>query len=248
MASTVLERANVLSRLSAALGAMQPLIRDAVLIGSAVYAPDLARDWDVVVTSTAAADAHVRGRLAEALGAAAENLDIIVRHPGEPIGDLAPAIVAGRVLFGTGETMREAALCLSQRGDRAIASFDEAMSQLTAARSYLRLAARSRTGLLRDTHLKTAFDSLFHAARIAALTYMGSERTQWGGVDKRLPPPFGPQFHAIVSTLHVLYAYEGRFPQGQKEAAREFRRWETDVQGFVDGLRDLSAGEAADQR
>ena len=122
-----------------------------------------------------------------------------------------------------------------------MASFEEAEGRLTAAREYLALAGRSGAGVLVDTHLKTAFDALFHAARVAALTFMGSDRTGWGGVEKRLPPPWDTWFHVMASTLHVLCAYEGRVPRGMGASRAEYRRWTATGEQFVSAMRDLSA-------
>ena len=236
MPDAAVEHERVLSRLSAVLAATDG-IRDAVLIGSAVYAPDLARDYDVVLTVVGARE-RVRRKLAAALG---ETVDLIVRHPGDDLGGLALAVVAGRVLAGQGQTMAEAEDRFAQRGDWRMASFDEAVSHLAASRDYLELARHYHTGLLKETHFRTAFDSLFHAARVAALTFMGGDRTGWGGIQERLPPPWGQEFRAMASTLHVLYAYEGKLPKGEEETLAAFRRWEGAAERFVSAMRDLVA-------
>jgi hypothetical protein len=94
-----------------------PLIRDMVLIGSAVYAPEFAGDYDVVITSNAAPERRdeLFGMLFDALGEVA-NVDVILRFAGDRIGDLARAILAGRILFGGGEIMAEARRYFDEQG------------------------------------------------------------------------------------------------------------------------------------
>lgn len=225
-----------LERLAATIIAADPSARDAVLIGSAIYAPAQARDYDIVVTTTVPAE--IRDQIRRAIVAALDEqtdkeVDLVLRAPGDEIRGLARGILAGAVLFGAGETIREASGFLEKEGDWVLNSLEEALAYLQTARENLNIALRDSTGLVRDVHFKHAFDDLFHAARVAALTLMGSDKTGWGKVDKNLPPPFNEQFQAFVSTLHVLYGYEGHFPRGKKEVVEEFKRWEASVQQFV---------------
>jgi hypothetical protein len=231
-----------LERLAATILAADPAARDAVLIGSAIYAPEQARDYDIVVTSTVPAEA--RDQIRRGITAALEEqtdkeIDLVLRAPGDPIQGLARGILAGAVIFGAGETMNEASGFLEREGDWILNSFEEASAYLQSARENLHIALRHSTGLVRDVHFKHAFDDLFHAARIAALTFMGSDKSGWGKIDKNLPPPFNEQFQAFVGTLHVLYGYEGHFPRGKKEVVEEFRQWEAAIQQFVGDMEQL---------
>ena len=54
-------------------------------------------------------------------------------------------------------------------------TFEEARSALRVAQRILKLALEIRGPLDRDRLFKGAFDSLFHAARIAAVTYLSTE-------------------------------------------------------------------------
>ncbi len=225
-----------MERLAAAIIAADSSARDGVLIGSSVYAPAQARDYDIVVTTNARREAleQVRRAIADALNDEThKEVDLVLRAPGDEIRGLARGILAGAVLFGAGETIQEAAGFLDREGDWILASFDEAAGYLEVGRQNLKLALRFHTGAVSDAHFKIAFDSLFHAARVAALTFMGSDKTGWGKIDKNLPPPFNEQFQSYVNTLHVLYGYEGHFPRGRKDVVEEFKRWETSVQQFV---------------
>ena len=81
-------------------------IRDIIMFGSFVYAPSLARDIDLVVTTTKRKD---YGVYLDAVADFPINVDVIARQPGEAIGDrIAWGIKAvGQVLAGDGRTLEE---------------------------------------------------------------------------------------------------------------------------------------------
>ena len=51
---------------------------------------------------------------------------------------------------------------------------------------------------------RTAFNSLFHAARIAAMSYLATENARWGGIKRRLPQLYRAEFEEFFNTLHIL--------------------------------------------
>jgi hypothetical protein len=106
-------------------------VRDVVLIGSASYAPELARDLDVVATAERLDEVRV------ALENALENtaklpVDLILRQPGEEVGNLALAILAGEILAEGSETIKEARMSFNNAGG-AQNSFKQAEACLRVA-------------------------------------------------------------------------------------------------------------------
>ena len=81
-------------------------IRDIIMFGSFVYAPSLARDIDLVVTTAKRKDYDV---YLDAVADFPMNVDVIARQPGEALGDrIAWGIKAvGQVLLGDGQTLEE---------------------------------------------------------------------------------------------------------------------------------------------
>jgi hypothetical protein len=233
--------ARLRQRLAATIRGVDPGARDAVLIGSSVYAPDLARDYDLVLTTTApAANRHeLWSALVEALEQDTGGpVDLIVRVPGEAIGQLALAVMAGRVVLGQGETVTEARAVYEEAGGVAH-SFEEADSCLVVAhRNWLFAKGEPVAQNKRRLHM-VAFDELFHAARIAALTYLGREDDRWGGLDRVLPAPYGAEFKQMIAVLHMRYGYEGNIPAGRED--QEFEAWRRRVATFVDAFRGLAA-------
>ena len=95
-----------LSGLCEALLAADEDIRDIILFGSFAYAPSLARDIDLLVTTT---DRKDYGIYLDAVADCPLNVDVVLRQPGDKIGDwVAWGIRAvGQVLVGNRSTMEE---------------------------------------------------------------------------------------------------------------------------------------------
>ena len=95
-----------LDNLCETLRAADADIRDIILFGSFAYAPSLARDIDLVVTTAKRKD---YGVYLDAVADFPINVDVIARQPGEAIGDrIAWGIKAvGQVLAGDGQTIEE---------------------------------------------------------------------------------------------------------------------------------------------
>ncbi len=228
-------------RLATTIRTVDPMARDAVLIGSSTYAPELAHDYDLVVT-TAAPDVN-RDELWSALVEALEQgtggpVDLILRAPGESIGQLALAVMAGRVVLGGGESVVEARAFYEEAGGVAH-SFAEADSCLHAADANWGVAKGEPVAQHRVRLQMVAFDELFHAARVAALTYLGREDHRWGGLDRVLPEPHGAEFKAMMATLRMRHGYDGNIPASG--ADEEFAAWRLRVVALVDAFRRLAA-------
>jgi len=233
-------RNNVLRAVVQAICAADPLVRDVVLIGSAVYAQDLAVDYDLVVTTRSAEpDNALFERLLAAANAVSDKpVDIIIRRPGAALVGLAQPIVAGRVLMGRRATTNEASASLKERGGL-VNSFAQAEAALVNAEDLFQHAIATADPAVRDRRYRNAFNELFDAARIAALAYIGSKTTRWGRAADALPSPYGQEFRDMIATLHVAYSYDGRYPHDEQAATKEFIEWKDRVSRFVAALRNM---------
>jgi len=131
---------------------------------------------------------------------------------------------AFNVLYGSGRYILEYAKRL---GDP---TFEEARSALRVAQRILKLALETRDPLDKDRLFREAFDSLFHAARIASMTYLSTEVARWG----MLPEPYNRQFREFINVLHIKYFYNGEYPKDKVK--EEFNKWYGMVEEFVRSL------------
>lgn len=206
-----------------------PEVVEVVQFGSSVYAPDLSRDVDLLVISREPKDYDV---YLDAVDEANPpfNVDVVVIKPGQ---ELRKELIRGvlgtlNVLHGNGRYVLEYAKKL---GDP---TFEEAIAALRAARDYLELALRTSDALVKDRHFREAFDSLFHAARIAAMTYLSTEIARWGLLRRMLPEPHDKQFREFIDVLHTKYFYNGEYPKERVE--EEFDKWCRVVEEFIRSL------------
>jgi len=206
-----------------------PDIVEIVRFGSSVYAPDLSGDVDLLVVSMNPKSYDVY------LDAIAEvdppfNVDIVVVKPGQELGEELVRGVLGafEVLYGDGRHVLSYARSL---GDPA---FEEARAALRAAREYLELTLRAGDKLLRDRHAREAFDTLFHAARTAAMTYLSTHVARWGLSGRMLPEPYNAVLGELINVLHVKYFYNGEYPKENIE--EEFNILHEKVERFINDL------------
>lgn len=204
-----------------------PDIQEIIQFGSSVYAPDLALDLDLLVTTAARKGDDVYW---DAVADWPVNVDVVVRQPGEPIGGwIALGVCAAhQVLYGSGATVEEAKVAM------AILTYDEARKIILVADHHLEDALSTAGDFFRDRYYRTAFNALFDAARSAAMTYLATEETRWGELRSGLPKPFSEQFREIANVLHIAYFYRGDYPH--QEAEGEFRRWRERVGRFIEAL------------
>jgi len=216
-----------LQKLCQALRLADSDIVEIVQFGSSVYAPDLARDVDLMVTTRARKDEEVYW---EALTGWEGWVDLVVREPGQAMGrDLALCVYTfGRTLYGHGETLKEA------KDFMAIPTYEEARKLLIAADEDLDLAHQAEDEFFRDRRYRPAFDTLFHAARYAAMTFLGTEEARWGHLRRELPPSFNSRFRELINTLHIQYSYDGNYPRETADEA--YARWRQTVERFIDDL------------
>lgn len=220
-----------LRRLVRALRAADPDIIEIVQFGSSVYAPRLARDVDLLVLTRAKKD---YGVYLDAVADYAKNVDIVPKEPGESMGTgIALSILAfGKTLYGNGMTRKEAMKTMP------IPTFDDARKLLTAADRDLERARQEPDSFYRDRNHRLAFNTLFDAARYAAMTFLATDETRWGYLPKKLPAPFNTQFREFVTKLHVQFSYDGKYPQDRVDAT--FAEWRDKVRAFIDALEARS--------
>ena len=211
-----------------------PEIVEIVQFGSSVYAPKDARDLDLLIFTK-------RKRPFERYMDAITDLDlpfntdIVVKNVGKPLmaGFAWQVLGAYQVIHGDGKCIREIV------NDLEDPTFEEAWACTRVARESIVLAGKKRKPIDRDRWIRSAFDNLFHAARMASMVYLATEETRWGAIKKMLPPRYGQGFKTFINTLHVKYAYEGNYPRANPK--RTFERWAKKVEGYV---RDLEAKTA----
>jgi hypothetical protein len=220
-----------LNNLCETLYAADADIRDIVMFGSFVYAPSLAQDIDLVVTTTKRKD---YGVYLDAVADFPINVDVIARQPGDRIGDrIAWGIKAvGQVLAGDGQTLEEVMQVPAPTFERVRKIFYLADENFSNAQS-------TQDPDIKDEAYKNAFNKLFDVARNAAMAYLGSEQTRWGQLRRALPQPFSERFREIIDTLHISFSYRGEYPEDDVD--EEFQRYRDIVKQFVDDLEHAAS-------
>jgi len=200
---------------------------DVIQFGSSVYAPDLARDIDLLVTTRSKEKEEFYWDAFANLDLGA---DVIVRTPGQPMGkDIAASIrLMGHLLCGEGQTFQEAEEYM------AVPTFERAQITLETADATLALAQQSVKVIAKDEYYKAAYDRLFDAARYAVMAYLNTDNARWGQLRHLLPPPFDQEFRRIINTLHIQYSYDGNYPQNDPDGA--FAKWRQEVEQFIQRL------------
>ena len=223
-----------LENLCATLYAADADIRDIIMFGSFVYAPALARDIDLVVTTAKRKD---YGVYLDAVADFPINVDVIARQPGEAIGDrIAWGIKAvGQVLAGDGQTIEEVMQVPAP-------TFERVRKIFCIADEHLSSTQNAQDPYLKDDAYKDAFNKLFDVARNAAMAYLNSEQTRWRQLRRALPQPFSERFREIIDTLHINYGYDGNYPIDDVD--EEFRRCRNLVEQFVDDLERAASGNS----
>ena len=216
-----------LRKLCRALKQADPDIIDIIQFGSSVYAPDLARDIDLLITTGSKKDEDLYW---DAFDDMDVGVDVIVRTPGQPMGqDIATSLrLMGNVLIGNGQTLKEAEAYM------AVPTFDRARMGLESADSILALAQKSKKEILKDEFYKVAFNRLFDAARNAVMAFLDTENSRWGQLRKALPNPYNEQFRRIINTLHIQYSYDGNYPKHDPDGA--YAQWKQEVEQFIQKL------------
>jgi hypothetical protein len=200
---------------------------DIIQFGSSVYAPDLARDIDLLVTTRSKENEEFYWDTFADLELGA---DVIVRTPGQPMGkDIAASIrLMGNLLCGDGQTIKEAEVYA------ATPMFDRARIILETADANFASAQQTTHVIEKDEFSKVAYDRLFDAARYAVMAYLNTDNARWGQLRHLLPSPFDQEFRRIINTLHIQYSYDGNYPQNDPDGT--FAKWRQEVGQFIQRL------------
>jgi predicted nucleotidyltransferase len=212
-------------------------IAEIVQFGSSVYAPDSAKDIDVLVFTEKKKD--YSGYLDAVLELNLPyDVDVVVKEMDGHLSESLAVSVFGahRVLHGDGHY-------LERQLSEVDPTYQEAFIAVESGRKYIRDAEEADNELLKDRHLRDAFNALFHAARLAAMTYLSTEQARWGYLRRSLPGSYRGKFRKYIDTLHVKYFYDGRYPEENVEA--EFQKWTQEVEQFIRKLEaeSLEAGK-----
>jgi len=209
-----------------------PQIRDIVQFGSSVYAPDLARDVDLIVTTCLKRD---YGVYLDGVADFPMNVDLIVREPGENIGaTIAAGLAASSViLYGHGETLEEVSTVME------IPTYRVAQKLLVRADEILADADVEQDAILKEDKYRDSFGKLFDSARNAVMAYLNIEQTRWGQLKRLLPDAFQQRFREMIEPLHISYGYHGAYPRDRVD--EEFQHWRAAVHRFITDLEEASS-------
>jgi predicted nucleotidyltransferase len=206
-----------------------PEIVEVIQFGSSVYAPEHARDVDLLIITKNPRDYDGYLDAVEKVSPPF-NVDIVVIGIGTKLREdfIRGVLGAFNILYGDGKHLLEYAKMLRDP------TFDEARASQRVARRLFNLAKETSETLDRDRLFREAFDSLFHAARIAVMTYLSTEVSRWGLLRRILPEPYNKQFREFIDILHIKYSYHGDYPR--EDVDGEFNKWFSEVERFVETL------------
>jgi hypothetical protein len=204
-------------------------ILEIVLFGSAAYAPDLARDIDLLILTRHKKEMDTYWDEIFALDLTLD-VDTLLKEPGEIWNEhIALSVAAvGISLYGNHLTFEEA------QKNMGVPTFEEARKLIIDADDNLDLAHRKQDPFYIDRRYRKACDALFDAARYAAMCFIASDDTRWKFLARQLPQPFENQFRELISILHVQYHYDGIYPQDDPDKA--YFKWRAIVVQFIDDL------------
>lgn len=235
MPTTQTDRAELIAQwlpqICEALLRADPDILAVVQFGSSVYAPELALDLDLLVITKRKKDDGVYWNAVWSAGQPFW-VDVVVVERGERLGFLSAAVRAfGRLVFGDEEVVR------GVTKEMPVPTFDEARQVLEVGCTYLQIATQEPNPVRREAHYRNAFNSLFDAARLAAMAFLLTEETRWGILADGLPDPFDQRFRAIIYDLHMAIFYRRELPL---DVEAEFERQRERVRQFIDDLETAS--------
>jgi len=145
-------------------------IVEIIQFGSSVYAPEYALDVDLLVITR---DKKEYGGYLDCLADFNFTCDVAVREVGEKVksGFACNILGAFEILYGKGEYLKEMTEDFEPR-------FREARSYIKGAKENMETARVAEDADDKDRRIRTAFNSLFHAARIAAMSYLATENAR----------------------------------------------------------------------
>lgn len=206
-----------------------PHVVEIIQFGSSVYAPKYAVDLDLFVFTKSKKEWAGYFDAVEELNLP-YNTDIVVNEINEQLDKSFAVSVFGahKVLYGDGSFLEK---CFSEIDP----TFEEAFIAVQSSRKYMEDALEADNELLKDRHIRNAFNGLFHASRLAAMTYLSTEDGRWGRIKRNLPKPYQEEFEEQINTLHIEYFYSGNYPE--ENVQKEFKRWANKVEKFISRLK-----------
>ena len=200
---------------------------DILQFGSSVYAPRLARDLDLLITTRAKKDEDLYWDAVEDFP---KNVDLLIRESGQKMGNptALAVFVFGKPIFGKGITRKEAKKYMQ------IPTYDDARHYLKMADETCEKARQEKNERYREAYYCLGFDLLFDAARYGAMTFLVTTETRWGELPKKLPAPFNKQFREFISKLHVQFSYDRNYPKDKPDET--FQEWRANISKFIDDL------------
>jgi len=201
-------------------------IVEIVQFGSSVYAPEHAMDLDLLVITK---NKKEYGGYLDCLDDLPFDVDVMVKEVGEKLRGAYNILGAFVILYGDGGYLKEMTADFDT-------GFDDARAALKVAARYMKDASEEEEEEVKDMHIRNSFNSLFHAARIAAMSYLATENARWGRLKRRLPQPYRNEFEEFINTLHIDYFYNGNYPENYEEA---FEKWHKKVEDFVRRLEGM---------
>jgi len=201
-------------------------IVEIVQFGSSVYAPEHAMDLDLLVITK---NKKEYGGYLDCLADLPFDVDVVVKEVGEKLRKAYNILGAFVILYGEGGYLKEMTADFDT-------GFDDARAALKVAARYMKDASEEEEEEVKDMHIRNSFNSLFHAARIAAMSYLATENARWGRLKRRLPQPYRNEFEEFINTLHIDYFYNGNYPENYEE---EFEKWHEKVEDFVRRLEGM---------
>ncbi len=199
-----------------------PDIVEIVQFGSSVYAPEYAKDVDLLVITNKKKE---YGGYLDCLANFDFLYDVVVQVVGDRLKSSFACNILGafEILYGDGKYMKEITADFDP-------SFKEAKSYIRGAKEDMEMAKKSENEDDKDRRIRTAFNSLFHSARITSMTFLATENARWGTIKRRLTQPYRNEFEEFINTLHIEYFYNANYPENYEEV---FEKWRKKVEEFV---------------
>jgi len=219
----------VIDRACRRLLVFDPGIVEVIVFGSIIYAPNYARDIDLLIIT-----GHKKNYLEylKVIDDLPLNIDLSIFSTNErPRNDFLLHLLLGyEILYGSGKIVKEWLKSVSL-------DIEEVYSRLRIAKRYFQLAFEVKNRYDRDTLIRDAFNSLFHAYRLASAIYLGLKREEagrWGKeIRRNLPLELKREFEEAIRVLHIDYYYNGNYPHEDEELRRIFEQWLKKAEKYV---------------
>ncbi|MBI1929432.1 hypothetical protein HYR99_34955 [Candidatus Poribacteria bacterium] len=201
-----------------------------VQFGSSIYAPESARDLDLLIFTC---DRKIYDVYDDAITDFPLPIDLVPHSIDRPLGGyLAASVIAwGRLLYGDRNVVER----MTQK--MPVPTFHEARTLIANADADLQTAQTMTEPILKEGRYRTAFNGLFDCARLAAMAYLNTDQTRWGELRRQLPEPYREQFRQIINHLHIDFFYDRALPT---PVEAEYQKWRDVVLQFIDNLEKLA--------